>query len=142
VMFFVILPITLVLIGVATRFMQNVTELTRPKVDITSIILSSFGFGGLLYGFTSAGNFGWGSLMTIIALAVGVISLVLFIMRQLRHRHPMLEFCVFKYGMFTLTTGIGMIAFMGLIGIETLLPLYMQNMRDFTAMESGLAILP
>src|SRR5699024_9876341 len=117
-------------------------ELTRPKMDITSIILSSFGFGGLLYGFTSAGNFGWGNIITIITLSVGVISLVVFIVRQLRLRHPMLEFRVFKYGMFTLTTGIGMIAFMGLIGIETLLPLYMQNMRDFSAMESGLAILP
>lgn len=142
VMFFVILPIALVLIGIAARTMQNVTELTRPKMDITSIILSSFGFGGLLYGFTSAGNFGWGNIITITTLSVGVISLVVFIVRQLRLRHPMLEFRVFKYGMFTLTTGIGMIAFMGLIGIETLLPLYMQNMRDFSAMESGLAILP
>lgn len=59
VMFFVILPIALLLIGIATRTMQNVTDLTRPRVDILSIILSSFGFGGLLYGFTSAGNFGW-----------------------------------------------------------------------------------
>src|SRR5699024_7284959 len=142
VMFFVILPIALVLIGIAARTMQNVTELTRPKMDITSIILSSFGFGGLLYGFTSAGNFGCGNIITIITLSVGVISLIVFIVRQLRLRHPMLEFRVFKYGMFTLTTGIGMIAFMGLIGIETLLPLYMQNMRDFSAMESGLAILP
>jgi MFS family permease len=35
-----------------------------------------------------------------------------------------------------------MIGFMGLIGVETLIPLYMQNMRGFTAMESGIAILP
>ncbi|MGY0693953.1 MDR family MFS transporter [Virgibacillus sp. FSP13] len=142
VMFFVILPIALLLIGIAVRTMKNVTELTHPKVDIVSIILSSFGFGGLLYGFTCAGNFGWGNFMTILTLTIGVITLVLFIVRQLRLDHPMLEFRVFKYFIFTLTTGIGMLAFMGLIGIETLIPLYMQNMRDFTAMESGLAILP
>lgn len=142
VMFFVIFPIALLLIGAAWRFMQNVTDLTRPKVDIFSIILSSVGFGGLLYGFTSAGNFGWGSRLTIITLIIGVMALVLFIVRQLRLLQPMLEFRVFKYGMFTLTTGIGMLAFMGLIGIETLLPLYMQNMQSFSAMESGLAIFP
>ncbi|MBM7599481.1 EmrB/QacA subfamily drug resistance transporter [Virgibacillus halotolerans] len=142
VMFFVILPIALLLIGIATRAMKNVTELTRPKVDILSIILSSFGFGGLLYGFTCAGNLGWGNSITIFTLAIGVIALVLFIVRQLRLDHPMLEFRVFKYFIFTLTTGIGMLAFVGLIGIETLIPLYMQNMRGFTAMESGLAILP
>lgn len=142
VMFFVILPIALLLIAISTRTMKNVTELTRPKVDILSIILSSFGFGGLLYGFTSAGNFGWGHIITISTLSIGVIALVLFIVRQLRLAHPMLEFRVFKYPIFTLATGIGMLAFVGLIGIETLIPLYMQNMRGFTAMESGLAILP
>ncbi|MDY0394947.1 MDR family MFS transporter [Virgibacillus halophilus] len=142
VMFFVILPLTLLLIGIATRAMKNVTELTRPKVDIQSIILSSFGFGGLLYGFTCAGNFGWGNFTTILTLTIGTVTLVLFIIRQLRLPHPMLEFRVFKYFIFTLSTIIGMLAFMGLIGIETLLPLYMQNMRSFSAMESGLAILP
>lgn len=142
VMFFVILPIALLLIGIATKAMKNVTELTRPKVDILSIILSSFGFGGLLYGFTCAGNFGWTNYITILTLTIGVIALILFIVRQLRLTHPMLEFRVFKYFIFTLTTGIGMLAFMGLIGIETLIPLYMQNMRGYTAMDSGLAILP
>jgi EmrB/QacA subfamily drug resistance transporter len=122
--------------------MKNVTELTYPKIDILSIILSSFGFGGLLYGFTSAGNNGWTDLLTIITLGIGIISLCLFVLRQMRMNHPMLEFRVFKSFIFTLTTILGMIGFMGLIGVETLIPLYMQNMRDFTAMEAGLALLP
>ena len=142
VLFFIILPIALIDIIIAIFTMKNVTELTYPKVDVISIILSSFGFGGLLYGFTSAGNNGWESPVTLITLILGVLSLVLFILKQLRMSHPMLEFRVFKYVIFTLTTIIGMIGFMGLIGVETLIPLYMQNMRGFTAMESGLAILP
>ncbi|MFC7393619.1 MDR family MFS transporter [Scopulibacillus cellulosilyticus] len=142
VMFFIIFVIALVIIGISIKAMQNVTEQTYPKVDILSIILSSFGFGGLLYGFTSAGNYGWGNIATILTLTIGVIALVIFILKQFRLDHPMLEFRVFKYFIFTLTTMIGMIGFMGLIGIETLIPLYMQNMRSYTAMESGLAILP
>ncbi|WP_257345794.1 MDR family MFS transporter [Pseudalkalibacillus decolorationis] len=141
-MFWIILPIALLDILLSSKALRNVTELTNPKVDVTSIILSSFGFGGLLYGFTSAGNNGWGSEITVITLIIGVVALVLFVLRQLRMSHPMLEFRVFKFFIFTLTTIIGMIGFMGLIGVETLIPLYMQNMRDFTAMESGLAILP
>lgn len=54
----------------------------------------------------------------------------------------MLEFRVFRYPVFSITTGIAMIAFLGLIGSETLIPLYMQDMREFTAFESGLALLP
>lgn len=119
VMFFVILPIALLVIGIAIKSMENVTKLTHPKVDVLSIILSSFGFGGLLYGFSSAGNYGWINITTLLTLTVGVITLVLFILRQMRLTQPMLEFRVFKYFIFTLTTIIGMVAFTGLIGIET-----------------------
>ena len=54
----------------------------------------------------------------------------------------MLEFRVFKSRLFTLSTIICSIGFMGLIGLETLLPLYMQNMREFTAIEAGIVLLP
>ncbi|KGP74441.1 MDR family MFS transporter [Pontibacillus yanchengensis] len=142
VLFVFILPIAFIIIGVANYALKNVTELTKPKVDPISIILSSIGFGGLLYGFTSAGNYGWDSSRTVIFLALGAVTLLVFILRQLRLHHPMLEFRVFKYPIFTIATMIGMIGFIGLIGSETLIPLYMQNMRDYSALESGLVLLP
>ncbi|MBU5467084.1 DHA2 family efflux MFS transporter permease subunit [Virgibacillus sp. MSJ-26] len=140
--FYIILPIGILEVLIGLKVMRNVTTLTYPKLDILSIILSSFGFGGLLYGFTSAGNNGWGSMITIISLVIGVLALTLFILRQLRLKVPMLEFRVFKNPIFTLSVILPMIAFLGLIGTETLVPLYMQNMRGFSAMESGIAILP
>src|SRR5699024_7090904 len=141
-LFIFILPLAILIIVIAYFILKNVTELTYPRLDIPSIMLSSFGFGGLLFGFSSAGDYGWGSPRTLIILVIGVLALVFFIMRQLRMKHPMLEFRVFKYGIFTIGTVIGMITFLGLIGSETLIPLYMQNMRDFTALESGLVLLP
>lgn len=141
-LFLLILPLAILIIFIAYFILRNVTELTYPKLDMTSIILSSVGFGGLLFGFSNAGNYGLDNGRTIAILAVGAITLALFIMRQLRMQQPMLEFRVFKYKTFTIGTIIGMIAFLGLIGSETLIPLYMQNMRDFTAMESGLVLLP
>ncbi|UFT99653.1 DHA2 family efflux MFS transporter permease subunit [Radiobacillus kanasensis] len=142
VLFFIILPITIIDIIVAVIALKNVTEVTKPKVDVLSIILSSFGFGGLLYGFTSAGNEGWGSMITILSLGIGVLALIVFILRQLRLEHPMLEFRVFTISIFPIAVAIGMITFMGLIGVETLIPLYMQDIRDFTAFEAGIALLP
>lgn len=142
VLFFIILPIAIIDIIIAFFALKNVTETTKTKVDVLSIILSSFGFGGLLYGFTCAGNLGWTATPTLLWLAIGVIALVLFITRQLRLTHPMLEFRVFANSIFPLTVIIGMITFMGLIGAETIIPLFMQNMRDFSAFEAGLALLP
>ncbi|MCL7748312.1 DHA2 family efflux MFS transporter permease subunit [Halalkalibacter alkaliphilus] len=141
-LFFIILPIAIIDIIIAVFVLKNVTEVTKPKIDVISIMFSSFGFGGLLYGFTAAGNYGWSDPITIISLAVGGLALILFITRQLRLKHPMLEFRVFTFSIFPYAVIIGMVAFMGLIGVETLVPLYMQNMREFTAFEAGLALLP
>jgi EmrB/QacA subfamily drug resistance transporter len=141
-LFFIILPIALIDIIVAYFALKNVTETAKTRVDVLSIILSSFGFGGLLYGFTCAGNLGWTASSTLLWLGIGVVALVLFITRQIRLKHPMLEFRVFANSVFPLTVAIGMITFMGLIGAETIIPLFMQNMRDFTAFEAGLALLP
>ncbi|MDQ0256308.1 EmrB/QacA subfamily drug resistance transporter [Evansella vedderi] len=141
-MFWGIIPLALIMLIVAYFSMRNVTELKNPKVDPLSIMLSTFGFGGLLFGFTSAGNNGWGSPLTIIFLILGSLTIFLFIKRQLGISHPMLEFRVFKARIFTLSTIICSIGFLGLIGLETLIPLYMHNMRGFTAMEAGIVLLP
>ncbi|OIJ14260.1 MFS transporter [Anaerobacillus arseniciselenatis] len=141
-MFVAIIPLALIIIVAAYFYMRNVTELKKSKVDPISITLSTLGFGGLLYGFTSAGNNGWGSPQTLIFLALGAISIYVFVKRQLVMTQPMLNFRVFKARIFTLSTVICSIGFFGLIGLETLIPLYMYNMRGFTAMEAGLVLLP
>ncbi|MFB4166994.1 MDR family MFS transporter [Virgibacillus sp. JSM 102003] len=142
VMFFIILPLAIIDIIVAYFVMKNVTTQTYPKVDILSIILSTLGFGGLLYGFSSAGNYGWSDLVVLASLAIGAIALTSFILRQFKLAQPILEFRVLKYPRFTIATAIGMIVFMALIGAETILPIYMQNMAGFTPLESGMMIMP
>lgn len=141
-LFYIVLPLAIIDFVIAFFLMKNVTEQTFPKVDILSIILSTIGFGGLLYGFSSAGNYGWSSPFVFGAMIVGGISLAIFIHRQFKLEQPILEFRVFKNKMFTITTIVGTIAFVGLIAAELIVPLYMQNMAGYTALESGLVILP
>ncbi|CQR48356.1 Multidrug export protein EmrB [Paraliobacillus sp. PM-2] len=141
-MFFIILPIIIVDIILVYIFMKNVTERTFPKLDILSIILSTLGFGGLLFGFSSAGSGEWSSPQVIIALITGLFSLVFFIRRQFQLDQPILEFRVLQSKTFTISTLIGMIVFMGLIGSETILPIYMQKYAGFSPLESGLMIMP
>jgi len=140
--FYVVLPIAALNIIAAYFLLKNVTKLKNPRVDILSIILSTLGFGGLLYGFSIAGNTGWLSFQVGISVIVGAVTLFLFIMRQLKLEQPILEFRVFKYKIFTLTTVLGMIVFVAMIGTAVILPLYMQNMLGFSAFKSGLVLLP
>ncbi len=142
VLFYLIFPIAILDLIFAYFVMRNVTRQTYPKVDLLSIILSSLGFGGLLYGFSSAGGSGWGSEKVIFSLVIGAIALCLFIWRQLIAKTPMLNFKIFKSFTFTLTSIIGMIVFVTMISGELLLPMYMQNMRGFSSLDSGLTLLP
>src|SRR5690625_2865599 len=89
-----------------------------------------------------AGNVGWLSAHVIMSMVGGAITLYVFIKRQLKLDEPMLEFKVFQYKVFTLTTGLGMIVFVSMIGTAVILPLYMQNMLHFSAFHSGLVLLP
>ncbi|MBU8908847.1 MDR family MFS transporter [Desertibacillus haloalkaliphilus] len=142
VLFWVVFPVAIIDMIAAYFILKNVTTLRNPKVDILSIVLSSLGFGGLLFGFSNAGEHSWISYMVILPTAIGVVTLIWFIRRQLRLEQPILEFRVFRYGVFTLTTVIGMVVFIALIGGATILPIYMQDMHHFTALETGLMILP
>ncbi|WP_235062683.1 DHA2 family efflux MFS transporter permease subunit [Thalassobacillus devorans] len=141
-LFYVILPIAIIDIIVAYFILKNVTKRTFPKVDVLSIILSTIGFGGILYGFSVAGSGGWLHAEVLGSLIVGAVTLIIFILRQLKLDQPILEFRIFKNTIFTLTTGIGMVAFIAMIGGAVILPILMQDMLGFTALESGLMLLP
>ncbi|EKU49045.1 DHA2 family efflux MFS transporter permease subunit [Staphylococcus massiliensis] len=117
-------------------------ETTNPKADILGIIFSTLGFGALLYGFSEAGNDGWGSIKIIVTFIIGIIFTILFVFREMSMRAPMLNFEVLKYSGYTLTSTINIITMMSLFGGMLLLPIYLQNLRGFSALDSGLLLLP
>ncbi len=140
--FHILLYVGMADILAAWFILKNVTQQTFPKVDILSIILSTLGFGGILYGFSIAGSSGWISFQVLISIPLGILALIWFILRQLKLESPILELRVFKYPIFSLSVIISTIAFSTMIASEMLLPIYMQNMLGFKAMKSGLVLLP
>lgn len=142
VLFYIVLPLAIFSMLLGMKTMQNVGKLTSPRLDKPGIILSTLGFGGLLYGFSDAGTDGWGSTTVILCLILGVVSLALFVWRELTTDKPLLEFRIFRYNMFSLTTVINIIVTMAMYAGMILLPIYLQTIRGFTPMESGLMLLP
>ncbi len=142
VLFWIILPFAVLSIFLGVIFMKNVTQVGRPKLDVLSIVLSTLGFGGVLYGFSEAGSTSWGETEVIVSLVVGVVALGLFLWRQLRSKKPMLEFRVFRYDMFSLTTIINVVVTMAMYAAMILLPIYLQKIRGFSPLESGLLLMP
>ncbi len=141
-MFYGMIPLAVIVIGVASIYLKNVAERIYPKIDIWGVILSTIGFGTLLYGFSSAGSKGWSSAEVVVSFAIGVVSLTLFIWRQLASKSPLLDLRAFKYSMFSLTTVINIAVTMVMYADMMLLPLYLQNARGYTPLESGMLMLP
>lgn len=140
--FWISLPVLMFALLFGFIYMQNVTEITKPKIDAISVILSSLGFGGIVYGFSSAGESGWGSPIVIISIIVGVIALGLFVLRQFKMDTPMIDLRVLKYPMFTLGLLTVFITFMVILSTMILLPLYLQAGLALAAFTAGLVLLP
>ena len=141
-LFIIIAPLSALNIIFAYLFMRNVTEQTNPKVDILSIIMSTLGFGGLLYGFSVAGVNGWLSVEVLLPIFAGLFIVVLFVRRQLQLTQPILEIRVLKNQYFLMATLIGIIVFVSMVSANNIVPVLMQDMLGFTALQSGLALLP
>jgi len=141
-MFYGMIPLAVIVIICGFIYLKNVSETVRSKMDIISVVLSTVAFGTLLYGFSQAGSQGWSSAEVLVSIAVGVIALGLFVWRQLVSKKPLLDLRAFKYNMFSLTTVINIMVTMVMYADMMLLPLYLQNARGYSALESGLLMLP
>lgn len=141
-MFYGMIPLAAIVILCGYIYLRNVSEQVSSKLDVISVILSTIGFGVLLYGFSRAGSLGWSSSEVILSIIGGVVALALFTWRQLASSNPLLELRAFKYNMFSLTTIISIAVTMVMYADMMLLPLYLQSARGYTAIESGLLMLP
>ncbi|SNX72662.1 DHA2 family lincomycin resistance protein-like MFS transporter [Bacillus oleivorans] len=144
VLFYGVLPIALIVIIFSYMKLKNVTETTNPKIDPLSLLLSTLGFGGIVYGFSSSGegNGGWSSNEVLFPIAIGVVSLILFTWRQLTISQPLLDLRTFKYRIFRLSTLIMMIVMMAMFSAMMLLPIFLQNALGYSPLEAGLVMLP
>lgn len=141
-LFIIVLPIAVLTLVYAIFRLRNITPNRDVKLDIFSLVLSSIGFGGLLYGFSSAGDKGWSSLVVYGTIAVGAIALVMFVIRQLKMNEPMLDFSIYKYPMFALSSVISVVTSAAMFSGMILTPLYVQSVRGITPLDAGILMLP
>ncbi|MFJ7979990.1 MDR family MFS transporter [Lysinibacillus xylanilyticus] len=112
------------------------------KIDVPSVIFSAFAFSGILYGFSSAGDKGWGNTMVWLPIVLGCIFLALLIIRQFRLDDPMLDFGIYKSKQYALATAITATNVIAMYSAMILIPLFLQNTQGLTPLETGLILLP
>lgn len=142
--FWISLPFLAIALIFGILFLENVSKITKPKIDILSIVLSTLGFGGIVFGFSSAGegSGGWGSPVVVGTLLLGAVSLLLFGFRQMKMKQPMINLRAFKFPMFTIGLILVFICMMMILSSMLILPLYLQQGMALTALGAGLVLLP
>ncbi|MDR1815392.1 MAG: multidrug efflux MFS transporter [Clostridiales Family XIII bacterium] len=137
-----IAPVSLIVFVFAIIFLRNIGERTKDKLDIPSIVLSTLGFGGLLFGFSEAGSSGWLNPVTLGTIAAGAVFVTLFVRRELHIADPMLNLRVLGNPTFSVSTVIGAVVSAGLTVAAVITPIYLQNVLGLSAMHSGLMLMP
>lgn len=141
-LFEMILPFAIIVLVLAIWKFKNVMPTQKTKVDYLSIVLVAFGFGGLLYGCSEASNVGWNDPFILTTIAVGVIGITLFIIRQFKIEIPLLDLRVFKHPMFALAALISAVNSAALFSGMILTPAYIQQVRGIDPLDAGLLMLP
>lgn len=140
-LFGMIVPIAAVVIIASLFLVKNVIPNQKPHLDWLSVIISTAGFGSMLYGFSSVGNDGWTDPVVLTTIIIGIILVAFLIIRQNKLDEPFLEFKVFKSNEFTLATILSSIVMMAMVGVELVIPLYLQIIHGMSAFHSGLTLL-
>lgn len=112
------------------------------KLDVGGTVLSSIGFGTLLYSVSTISSKGWSDPQVITFFLVAVISLTVFVFFELKKEDPLLEIRIFKDFNFSYTIIVNIVLQVALFGGMLLLPVYLQNIRGFTPLDSGFLLLP
>ncbi|MDD6416322.1 MAG: DHA2 family efflux MFS transporter permease subunit [Lactobacillus porci] len=122
--------------------LKNVGRLTKPKMDLPSVLLSALAFSGLIAGASFASEFGWLSVQVLVTLLVGIVCLFFYSRRQLAMKTPILNLRVFRHKNFALGGILMMLDFAVILSAMYILPQYLQNSLGVKVALTGLIMLP
>jgi MFS transporter, DHA2 family, multidrug resistance protein len=145
IIFLINIPIGIVAFFMTMMFIPNPKYIERPKagIDWIGLGLMSAGLASLQYVLERGQHDDWYDSSTITILTVvAVAALALFIWKMLRDRHPLVNLKVFSHPSYTVGNILGIISGFGLFGTALILPLFFQTILNFTAFDTGLALLP
>ncbi len=143
--FYINIPIGIVAFMMTLMFIPNPKYIEKPKagVDWIGLSLLCAGLASLQYVLERGEHDEWYSSSAITILTVvAAVTLTFFIIKMLRDKHPLVDLHVFRLKSFTIGQIIGVITGFGLFGTALILPLFFQTILNFTAFDTGLALLP
>ena len=138
--FFAIATLILLVLGII--FVKDNTPTENYPLDYLSVVFSIMGCAGIMIGFTNVADFGFTHYLVIVPLIIGVITLILFVKRQLKLDKPLINLSILKNKYFLVGTIFICILFSCLNGCSALLPVFIQGIAYHSPIISASVLLP
>jgi EmrB/QacA subfamily drug resistance transporter len=141
--FVINLPLAALVVAVSLR---HVPESRDPqatgRIDVLGGTLVTLGLVALTYGLIEGPGGHWLDSGVLAALIAGVVLLSAFVVQELRSKEPMLPLNLFASTQFSATNAITFVVYGGIGGALFLLPIQLQQVSGYTALEAGISLLP
>jgi DHA2 family lincomycin resistance protein-like MFS transporter len=144
-MFGIVLPIAMLISVAGLRRLTNLAEPQPGTVDWFSVALSAVGFGGFVYGLSQLGADASSAVSPVLVILLGAAAIGGFVWRQLvlqRSGVPLLDLRTLRARTYTVSLCLMAMAFMAMLGSMILLPLYLQDVRQLSVLQTGLLVMP
>jgi EmrB/QacA subfamily drug resistance transporter len=140
--FYVNVPIGIVGFIAAMRFLRESHRTAGLRLDVLGLLTGVPAVLALMYAVDRSTELGWTSALVVSLLVASVVLMTAFIVRQLRAREPLLQLSLFKDSTFSWSMALSFIVVTAMFGTMLLLPLYLQEVHGYDAIETGLLLLP
>jgi EmrB/QacA subfamily drug resistance transporter len=140
---FVNVPIGLAAAALAPRLLlESRSDDGTEGFDLPGAVTVTAGLALLVYAVVDAVNVGWGSTATLLRLAASALLLAAFILIELRQRHPLLPFSIFRLRTLRGADIVGLLIGMSLFSMFFFISLYLQEVLRYSPIKAGLSYLP
>jgi EmrB/QacA subfamily drug resistance transporter len=110
------------------------------RLDVGGLVLGIPSVVAIVYGLSQPSEHGWGSFETLLPLLGGIALLVVFCLYEIRHPAPLIEIRVFKDAAFTAAMSVNFLIGVALFGSVILVPLFLQQVQGYGALDSGVIL--
>jgi EmrB/QacA subfamily drug resistance transporter len=136
-----VLPVAATLLVLA-RVQPEERPTKRTPIDLVGAALCVAGLGGIIFALIELPARGWGAPSITVPLACGLVAFAAFLMFERRTAHPMLDFGLFRSRNFAAGNLATVAIYAGLTASTFLLTVFLQQVAGYSAVASGLALLP
>jgi EmrB/QacA subfamily drug resistance transporter len=141
--FFINLPIAVAVVALTVRHVpESRAPGPRQRLDAAGAITISLGLAGVTYGLIAASAGGWTAPDVLASLLAGVALLTAFYLIEARSPHAMLPLAIFRTRQFSAANAVTFVVYGALGGALFLLPVVLQEVCGYSALEAGAALLP